>query len=170
MDNIKCILPDDLRNKLKEPLGLLVDEKELLKLLEEDKYIVSVGDQVTYTLLKNNIKPVFCIVDFKTKRNRCSDEIKNMIQSFGKLKVTIDNPPKCISSKLWDAIESAYDNLGKNSLRIEINGEEDLAALPAILLAPRDVTIIYGLPNKGVVIVKAIEKNKRKVKEILDKM
>lgn len=170
MGSMQYILPDDLGDRLKEPLGLLVDEKELLRLLEDEKYIVSVGDQVTYTLLKNNIEPVFCIVDFKTKRNRCSDEIKNVIQSFGKKMVTIENPPGCISSDLWNAIESAYDNLEKYSLRIEVEGEEDLAALPAILLAPRDVTIIYGLPNKGVVVVKAIEENKRKVKEILDKM
>ena len=34
---------------------------------------------------------------------------------------------------------TAFSNLGKNSLRIEVDGEEDLAALPAILLAPRDV-------------------------------
>ena len=86
MENIKCILPDDLRDKLKEPLGILVNNKELLKLLEDEKYIVSVGDQVTYTLLENNIEPVFCIVDYKIKRNRCSNQIKNMIQSFGKKK------------------------------------------------------------------------------------
>ena len=41
--------------------------------LKNEKYIVSVGDQVTYTLIKNNIKPVFCIVDFKTKRNNSRD-------------------------------------------------------------------------------------------------
>jgi len=170
MDNIKCILPDDLRDKLKEPLGILVDEKELFNQLKEYKYIVSVGDQVTYTLLKNNIEPAFCIIDFKIKRKSYSDEIKNVIQSFGKKRIIIKNPPKCISNDLWEAIESAYKKIGKDTLRIEIEGEEDLAALPAILLAPRDVTIIYGLPNKGIVIVKAVEKNKRKVKEILDKM
>jgi uncharacterized protein (UPF0218 family) len=37
-------------------------------------------------------------------------------------------------------------------------------------LAPPDVTIIYGLPNKGVVVVKASDENKQKVKEILDEM
>ena len=121
-------------------------------------------------LLKNNIEPVFCIVDFRIKRKCYSDEIKNVIQSFGKKRIIIKNPPKCISNDLWEAIETAYRNIEKDPLRIEIEGEEDLAALPAILLAPRDVTIIYGLPNKGVVIVKAVEKNKRKVKEILDKM
>ena len=73
MVNIKYILPNNLRNKLKEPLGILLNEKELLLRLKKEKYIVTIGDQVTYTLLKNSIKPVFCIVDYKTKRNNCTD-------------------------------------------------------------------------------------------------
>jgi len=170
MEDILYSLPDDLRDKLKEPIGLLVNEEELLRLLLKEEHIVSVGDQVTYTLLKNDIEPIFCVVDFKTKRNRCSNDIKEKIQSFGKKRVLITNPPRCISVSLWNVIETAFDNLEKGSLRIEIDGEEDLAALPAILLAPRDVTIIYGLPNKGVLVVKATKENKRKVKEILNKM
>ena len=170
MDDILYLLPDNLRDKLKEPIGLLVNEEELLKLLEKEKHIVSVGDMVTYTLLKHNIEPIFCVVDFKIKRSLYSKNIKDKIQSLGKKRVTIKNPPRCISRDLWNAIETAFNNLEKNALRIEIDGEEDLAALPAILLAPRDVTIIYGLPNKGVVVVKATKENKRKVKEILDKM
>ena len=170
MSDILYLLPNTLRDKLKEPIGLLVSEVELIKLLKEEEYIVSVGDQVTYTLLKHNIEPIFCIVDFKIKRNCYPDDIKDKIQSFGKRVMMVKNPPGCISSDLWDIIETAFSNLGKNSLRIEVDGEEDLAALPAILLAPRDVTIIYGLPNRGVVVVKTSKENKRKVKEILDKM
>ena len=170
MDDILYSLPDDLRDKLKEPIGLLVNEEELLRLLLKEEHIVSVGDQVTYTLLKNGIEPIFCVVDFKIKRNCYPDYIKDKIQSFGKRVMIVKNPPGCISSDLWDIIETAFSNLGKNSLRIEVDGEEDLAALPAILLAPRDVTIIYGLPNRGVVVVKTSKENKRKVKEILDKM
>jgi len=170
MDDILYSLPDDLRDKLKEPIGLLVNEEELLRLLEKEEHIVSVGDQVTYTLLKNDIEPIFCVVDFKIKRKHCSNDIKEKIQSFGKKRVIIKNPPRCISGNLWNVIEAAFDNLEKSSLRIEIDGEEDLAALPAILLAPGDVTIIYGLPNKGIVLVKATKEHKRKVKEILDKM
>jgi len=46
-----------------------------------------------------------------------------------------------------------------------------LATLPSIYLSPnRDVTIIYGMPDKGVVIVKTNELNKLKAKKILDKM
>ena len=38
MGNIRRLLPDDLRDKLKEPIGLLVDEGELLKLLEKENF------------------------------------------------------------------------------------------------------------------------------------
>jgi len=164
------VLPDYLRDVLKEPIGLLVDEEELLRIAKQEKYLVAVGDQVTYTLLKNHIEPVFCVVDFKTRRGVCSSEIKEVLQSFGKKTMTIQNPAGLLSDELWNAIKEAYNTLEPGSLRIEVDGEEDLAALAAIYLAPRDVTIIYGLPNRGVVVVKAIDAHKRKVKEILDEM
>jgi uncharacterized protein (UPF0218 family) len=164
------VLPKELRDKLKEPIGQLVDEKELLKLLQYKKYIVSIGDQVTFTLLKNGFNPIICIVDYIVKRKECTPEIKDTIQSYGKKHIRIQNPPGQITDQLWSAIESAYSHLGEETLCIEIHGEEDLAALPAIYLAPPDVTIIYGLPNKGVVVVKATKENKSKVKEILDRM
>ena len=170
MASIMRVLPDSLRDKLREPIGLLVDEEELLRLLQGEKYVVSVGDQVTFTLLKHGIVPVFCVVDFKIKRSDISPDIEDLIRSFGKKTMVVSNPPGCIVDDLWNAIETAYKVLERGSLRIEVVGEDDLAALPAIFLAPRDVTIIYGLPNKGVVLVKASNENKRKVKEILDKM
>lgn len=164
------VLPDNLRDLLKEPIGQLVDEKQLLKLLKNEKYIVSIGDLVTYTLLKHEIEPVFCIVDFKTRRGVCSSEIIEMIKSFGKKSIVVQNPPATISDDLWNVIEMAYENLEMGSLRIEIEGEEDLASLAAIYLAPSDVTIIYGLPDKGVLVVKPTRENKKFVKEVIDKM
>ena len=50
------VLPDFLRDELKKPLGFLVDEESLLDMLKDEKYIVSVGDQITYTILKNHIE------------------------------------------------------------------------------------------------------------------
>ena len=164
------VLPDNLRDFLKQPVGQLVDEKELLELLQNEKYIVSIGDMVTYTLLKNEIEPVFCIVDYKTRRGKCSSEMIELIKSFGNKSVIVENPPATISDDLWNVIEMAYENLEIGSLRIEIEGEEDLASLAAIYMAPSDVTIIYGLPDKGVLVIKPTPENKRLVKEILDKM
>jgi len=164
-------LPEDLRDLLKTPIGCLArDDKELLSLLKDEKYLVSVGDLVTYTILKNDIEPVFCVVDFHTRRGNCSDDVVDVIRSFGKKSVVVENPRGCISDDLWDVIEMAYENLDLGSLRIEVEGEEDLASLAAIYLAPEDVTIIYGLPDKGVLVVKANKENKMKAKEVIDKM
>jgi uncharacterized protein (UPF0218 family) len=164
------VLPENLREKLKEPLGDLVDEHELLKLLQNERYVVSVGDLVTFTLLKNRINPIICIVDYIIERKEYSLDMREKIQRFGKKHIKIKNPPGTITDELWNAIESTYKSLEDGPVCIEIDGEEDLATLAAIYMAPRDVTIIYGLPNKGVVIVKVTETHKSKVKEILDRM
>ena len=96
--------------------------------------------------------------------------MKETIQSYGKIHIKIQNPPGTITDELWDAIETVYKNLQKGPYCIEVEGEEDLASLAAIYLAPGGVTVIYGLPNKGVVVVKATRSHKQKVKEVLDKM
>lgn len=164
------VLPNNIRHFLKEPIGQLVNERELITLLRSEKYIVSIGDIVTYTILKNEIKPIICIIDYKTRRGKVSSEIVNIIKSFGKKNILINNPSGTISDELWDIIEKSLKNYENISLRIEIDGEEDLASLAVVYLAPSDVTIIYGLPDKGVLIIKPTSENKKKAKEILDKM
>jgi uncharacterized protein (UPF0218 family) len=163
-------LPDDLKNTLKGYIGNLVNESELLRLLKKEKNIVSVGDKVTYTLLKHSIIPVLCIVDYKLERKSYSLEMKTFIQKFHATHIHIKNPPGTITDELWDAIKTVFKNLKNNPVCIEVEGEEDLASLAAIYLAPGGVTVIYGLPNRGVVVVKTTAANKQKVKEVLDRM
>ena len=164
------VLPDDLKDTLKGYIGQLVDEPGLLKLLKNEKYIVSVGDKVTYTLLKNGISPVLCIVDYILERKPYPSQMKTLISRYGKIHIQITNPPGTITDELWDAIKTLFKNMKNGPVCIEVDGEEDLASLAAIYLAPGGVTVIYGLPNKGVVVVKATTAHKKKVKEVLDKM
>ena len=164
-------LPIELRDTVKEPIGSLArNDSELLRLLKGEHAIVSVGDRVTYTLLRNTIHPLIGIVDFIIERNPYSQEIEKTIRGFEATHIRVKNPSECISDELWDIIETCYHNREKGPFCIEVDGEEDLASLAAIYLAPSDVTVIYGLPNKGVVVVKATAENKRKVKTILDRM
>jgi len=164
------VLPDDLKDTLKQYIGQLVDEPTLLKLLKKEKSIVTVGDRVTYTVLKHGFTPLLCIVDFILERKQYPEEMKKLIQMFGLVHLKIKNPPGTITDELWDAIQTVYQNPQNRPICIEVEGEEDLASLAAIYLAPRGVTVIYGLPNKGVVVVKATEAHKQKVKEVLDRM
>jgi uncharacterized protein (UPF0218 family) len=164
------VLPDRLKDTLKGYIGQLVDEPTLLRLLKTEKHIVSVGDRVTYTLLTHGITPVLCIVDFVLERKTYPSEMKALIKGFGTTHLSIKNPPGTITDELWNAIKTVFSHLENGPTCIEVKGEEDLASLAAIYLAPRGVTVIYGLPNKGVVVVKASATHKHKVKEVLDQM
>ena len=164
------VLPDDLKDTLKGYIGRLVDEPGLINILKKEKYIVSIGDKVTYTVLKNGFTPILCIVDNLLERKPIPPEIKTLVDGYGTLHLKIKNPPGTISDELWNAIQSVFENLDKTPVCIEVDGEEDLASLAAIYLAPGGVTVIYGLPNKGVVVVKATTAHKQKVKEVLDRM
>lgn len=163
-------IPENLIDILNKPIGKLVNEKKLLQILKNEKKIVSIGDTVTYTLLKNGFEPIFCIVDYKTHRGVCEDEIVEKIKSFSKKTIKVENPPGLITDDLCEVIKIIFENLENGPFRIEVEGEEDLASLIVLFFAPRDVTIIYGLPNKGVLVVKPTKEIKDKVKKVLEIM
>ncbi|MCX6662335.1 MAG: DUF359 domain-containing protein, partial [Euryarchaeota archaeon] len=79
------VLPADLKDTLKEYIGQLIDEQGLLKLLKKEKSIVTVGDKVTYTVLKHGFTPLLCIVDFILERKPYPAEMKTLIQGFGQV-------------------------------------------------------------------------------------
>ena len=50
---------------------------------------------------------------------------------------------------------------------IFVRGEEDLAALPAILALPLGSALFYGMPNEGVVLVLVGEKEKENASRVI---
>jgi len=170
MPRVKYTLTERLRTLLKEPLGFLYTESQLLNYIQIHPQVISIGDEVTATLLSHDISPLFCVIDFISKRKEISDHKQSLIRTYGDMVTRVENPPGTISDELWTVIKDACKNQNKKSLRIEVNGEEDLASLPAILFAPLNVTIIYGLPDRGVVVVPSTEAHKQKVKDILAEM
>lgn len=164
------VLPDNLRDVLKEPVGMLVDEQGLIKVLKDTECFVSVGDTVTFTVLKHGFSPLFCVVDFRTRRGPVSADVIDLIKKYGRKSVVVDNPQGVISDDLWNAIKYAFESKLEGGLRIEVNGEEDLASLVALYFAPLDVTIIYGLPDKGVLVVRSTSEIKDKISNVFKKM
>src|SRR5215472_5598241 len=71
--NIRMFLsPENLR-ALKEPLGLLLEDKDVTRqkldsFLENAKFIVSVGDATTDRLNRYGIVPRVCVVDGRERR------------------------------------------------------------------------------------------------------
>lgn len=160
-------LPVEMRDELKKPFGEVVDEQSLLNKLKGFKKIVAVGDVAVLTLFRKGIVPDIAIVDFKTKREEFKD-LEGQVKEIGESVIKVSNPAGVITRELWQAVATAYSRDVKT--RIEVEGEEDLAALPCIFLAGENVAVVYGQPDEGIVIVKVSQELRMKVRDILNRM
>ncbi len=166
-DERRWILPEDMRDDLKEIIGDILTEKELADRLDTDNPIITVGDIVTLTLLDMGVVPDLSIVDYQTQRVP-SEEIKERLGKFHQQEIIVKSPAGEITGELWDAIEDGIKD--PRRLRIVVDGEEDLAALVCILLASDGTSVIYGIPFKGLMLL-CVDAHKRAyAREILTKM
>ena len=69
--------------------------------------------------------------------------------------------------KIKQTIKRVLDD--RENVTIVIDGEEDLLALPAILLAPLKSMVLYGQMDLGVVLVEVTEEMKEKVAGLVKK-
>lgn len=159
-------LPHELRDELKVPLGAIVPEREVVERVEGADCVVSVGDMCSLTLYRLGIVPHIAVVDFRTKRGDVED-LGSEIRKIGQIVINVKSPAGELTRELWDAVSRGYES--SPPVRIEVDGEEDLAALPAIWLAPHNTVVVYGLPGEGLVVVEA-EEAKMKVMDVLTRM
>ena len=147
------ILPEALRNALKQPVGELIQEDRLSELLEGADPIIGVGDVTCLTLLDRGYLPKLMLIDYKNERNVMApdDPRRVKLASHGDNCIQVENPPAVITDELEEAISKALTSEG--TWRIEIEGEEDLAVLPCMVRARGDARIVYGMPGEGLVVV-----------------
>ncbi len=148
-------LPDDMRAELAKPLGEMVPAWALKKRIEGSTRVVTVGDVVTMTLLQMRTEPDVAVFDYRTQRSEDSKARERISKMSGRV-VKVENPPGRITPALWRAVRDAVNS--KERIKIEVSGEEDLAALVAIATAPNGTHVIYGLPRKGLVVVETDER------------
>jgi hypothetical protein len=145
------VLPDDLRGELAKPIGRFVSAWALRKHLEGARRVITVGDVVTITLLQMGMVPDVAVFDYKTQRSEEYASKERIERMEGRL-VKVENPPARITRALWKAVKEAVR--AEDTVKVEVSGEEDLAALVAIVNAPEGAQVIYGIPNKGLMVVK----------------
>jgi GTP-dependent dephospho-CoA kinase len=162
-------LPENLRDKLKIPLGALIHDKDtskqnLSKLIPSDLLLISVGDATTQKMIEYGLTPSIQIVDGQEKR------VKRTPPEYAQSKtnLTCSNPPGEITQESIETIKKALKS--EFPVRILVSGEEDLLVLPVCMLVPDGTIVLYGQPNEGLVIVKVDSAIKNKVKSILDSM
>ncbi|WP_297982597.1 DUF359 domain-containing protein [uncultured Methanobrevibacter sp.] len=149
------VLDENLIGEFKAPLGkLYVNFEDAIPKIKEASFLISVGDQTTKNLLDNDLIPDLGIIDNRIQRK---DHNHNIIQTKNILEA--DNPAGTITENLWETIDSAISLIREDNENrlIVVKGEEDLAVLPCLLMAPEDAVILYGQPNEGLVFVNVFE-------------
>lgn len=166
-------MPLHLRKTLQRPLGQLIrsDNSNFIEKITEmanqvrllTKKIVTVGDVVSSTLLEAGVIPDIIIIDFKTKRRALSPS------QVVKCDYSIANPAGVIKKEIWPLLTSLFQK-EKIPIRLYVDGEEDLLAIPATLLAPIGSIVLYGQPDQGIVVIYVNEDTKRRFQDILEAM
>ena len=160
-------LPDSLRPALTAPFGPIHDSGEAVRKVK-GRIVVAVGDVVTQTFLDGAVLPKLMVIDGVTQRGAKVEGALENLPKIGVKRVTVNNPPATITQQLIAAIDAGLK--GKGSTVIDVKGEEDLAALPAMIVAPDGAAVCYGQPDRGVVIVIITPEVRRRATEILQKM
>ena len=129
--------------------------------------IVAVGDVVSYHLSQAGHRPKIVVVDGLSEREPIEESVGRGLPDVDTT-VTVENPPATVTAELVDAIRTALSRSA--TTRVNVNGEEDLAVLPALLLARDGTTVVYGQPGEGMVAVPVNEDTRVAARERLSLM
>ncbi len=170
----KYILPEELRVRLKKPIGKVVRSiKNIEKSLDRRNMVIAVGDIAAINLFEHELQADISVIDHKTKRHDIDPEKKKILSKLQKSSevLVVDNQAGAIERRAVGVINKALKMFQQTSKKqvVIINGEEDLMTIPAILLSPLESMVLYGQPDKGVAVVKVTEKKKKEIKDLFAK-
>ena len=156
-------LPETLRVELKDPLGeIYTDPDALLAAVDEhaeatatadaspSPRLLTVGDVVTATLADAGRQPDIAVIDGRTEREPVDPAVEATLADFAGRRLSVTNPPATISESLLTTLREAATDT-EYPVTISVDGEEGLAALPAILALPDGASVVYGQPGEGMV-------------------
>ncbi len=147
----KLILPNSLRDELSKPLGRILAGQTLQDVLSASaaqrtqSAIITIGDVTTKTFLDNGVVPNVMIVDNKVNRAPFA-ELQQYFASHHFPTKKVASGPGFISNTAISCIQTLFSSKPPTEYVIEVEGEEDLLVLPAILAAPTGSIVYYGQP------------------------
>ena len=162
-------LPDSLRDQFKTPLGHLIPESQanksnIQKHLQENSYLITVGDRTTEKMIAFGLIPSLQIIDNQEKRVKREPPKNDNTYT----ELICDNPAAQITPQSIDSIKKAFAS--KTPVRLTVIVEEDLLVIPVCIYAPENSIVMYGQPNEGLVIVKVTTEIRNKTQRLLDLM
>tara|TARA_B110000014_G_scaffold155158_1_gene108823 strand:- start:8 stop:505 length:498 start_codon:yes stop_codon:yes gene_type:complete len=162
-------LPENLRDELKIPLGILIknDDSEKTRVIKQiyaESVVITIGDATSELLIKMGLIPFLQIVDGKEKRHDRELPVNDSIVT----NLYCVNPPGELTQQSIDTVKKSFNS--KPPIRILVDGEEDLLVLPACLFSPENSVVMYGQPNEGLVIVRITNETREKIQKIVNSM
>ncbi|WP_425499186.1 GTP-dependent dephospho-CoA kinase family protein [Natronosalvus rutilus] len=163
-------LPNSLRHELKDPMGPVETDPGIL-LEAVDGPLIAVGDVVTYHLLEAGRAPDVALIDGYTKRETVDAEVERVVNDErpegDHTTLEVANPPAVLTRPLLEALVEGLER--PESVTIVVDGEEDLAVLPALLAAPEGASIVYGQPDVGMVHVTVDAETRASARGLLER-
>lgn len=157
------LLKKERRKIFKKPFGKIYPTlNDINRSILENHFTISIGDETTNNLLNADLIPKISIIDNIIERKTSKHSIE-----YNAVTLNTVNPPGTITDELWATIQKSFDIAPKSNVLIVVEGEEDLAVIPCVLMAPEGSLILYGQPGEGVVLVET-DKVKETAKEMLD--
>lgn len=153
---------------LKKPFGTLVIDEEITKqkilsMLENVKKIITVGDATTERILSFGITPDIAVIDGVERRS-----LRDRSINYHAKEVLCSNPAGMISEEALLVLQKALE--ASSPVRIKVQGEEDLLALPLFAMAPKGSVVLYGQPLEGMVLVNVTEEKQDQAKDLMNKI
>ena len=162
----KFILPETLRQELAKPLGKLYKSvEEFLNKSSNYRKLFVVGDASVINFKNLGASVDLSIVDFMVQRKNTFNNFEQLGFKKGCKYQTVKNRPGEITRELATTINKS---IGNSLDLVKVDGEEDLAVLPLVLLAPLESCVIYGQREQGIVVIDVWEKTKEKFLKILE--
>ena len=155
-------------NPLKRPFGTLVVEKEINKskimlMLDSATKIITVGDATTERIVSFGITPDIAVIDGVERRS-----LRDRSINYRAKEIFCTNPAGMISEEAIEVLQKALE--ASTPIRIKVQGEEDLLALPLFAMAPKGSVVLYGQPLEGMVLVNINEEKQSQAKELMNKI
>lgn len=149
-----------MRSELKQPLGPVDTEVH-----DTGGRLITVGDVVTKHFVEAGVTPDLALVDGRTKRRDVTPEVAEAVERLDVV-AEVENPAGTLTRELLEAVDDNVDSGGA----VYVDGEEDLAVLPAILLADPGDTVVYGQPDEGMVYVEVDDETRETAVDLLTRM
>jgi uncharacterized protein (UPF0218 family) len=153
---------------LKKPFGTLIPDRQVTKqkvtfMLKGSKKVFAVGDATTERLIDFQIIPDMAVIDGKERRSK-----RSYPADYPARELRCTNPAGTISKAAVKVLQNAMQM--SPPIRVLVDGEEDMLALPIFAMAPEGSAVLYGQPLEGLVVVGITPAKQKQAKDLMDRI